>query len=93
MDGFTVTKQGTSAKADVPRRYLRKRVYVIITKSDATGDGTGYSMTVKKNYESHAQHLKDMAKENPEFGEDQKVTRNDCLLIHSPQWILIPGCT
>ncbi len=28
-----------------------------ITRSDATGDGTGYSMTVKKNYESHAQKL------------------------------------
>ena len=35
-----------------------------ITKSDATGDGTGYSLTVKKNYESHAQHLKDRAKGN-----------------------------
>ena len=46
-----------------------------ITKSDATGDGTGYSMTVKKNYESHAQQLKNMAKENPEFGEDQKESR------------------
>ena len=30
----TVTKQGTSAKADVPRRYLGKGVYVIITKSE-----------------------------------------------------------
>lgn len=28
-----VTKQGTSAKADVPRRYLGRRVYVIITRS------------------------------------------------------------
>lgn len=31
IDGIlerTVTKQGTSAKADVPRRYLGKRVYV-----------------------------------------------------------------
>ncbi|MHB1439788.1 MAG: DUF2080 family transposase-associated protein [Cuniculiplasma sp.] len=27
----TVTKQGTSAKADVPRKYLGKRVYIIIT--------------------------------------------------------------
>ncbi len=34
----TVTKQGTSAKADVPRRYLGKRVYVIITKSDGKKD-------------------------------------------------------
>ena len=30
----TVTRQGTSAKADVPRRYLGKRAYVLITKSE-----------------------------------------------------------
>ena len=35
-----------------------------INGSGATGDGTGYSLTVKKNYESHAQKLKDLAKEN-----------------------------
>jgi len=35
-----------------------------ITQSDATGDGTGYSLTVKNNYESYAQELKDKAKEN-----------------------------
>jgi Transposase len=35
-----------------------------IKESDATGDGTGYSLTVKKNYESYAQELKDKAKEN-----------------------------
>lgn len=36
IEGFlerTVTPIGTSAKADVPRRFLGKRVYVIITKS------------------------------------------------------------
>jgi len=33
-----------------------------ITESNITGDGTGYSLTVKKNYESYAQKLKDMAK-------------------------------
>jgi transposase len=32
--------------------------------SDATGDGTGYSLTVKKNYETYAQRLKDRGKEN-----------------------------
>ena len=35
VDGFLeriVTPIGTSAKADVPRRYLGRRVYVIITK-------------------------------------------------------------
>ena len=34
----TVTKQGTSAKADVPRRYLGKMVYVIITKSEGKAE-------------------------------------------------------
>ena len=47
----------------------------IITNSDATGDGTGYSLTVKKNYESHAQKLKDMAKENPDYRKDAKESK------------------
>jgi len=33
-----------------------------ITESDITGDGIGYSLTVKKNYKSYAQKLKDMGK-------------------------------
>ncbi len=36
IDGFlvrVVTPFGTSAKADVPKRYIGRRVYVIITKS------------------------------------------------------------
>ncbi len=36
IDGFlerTVTPIGTSGKADVPKRYLGRRVYVIITKN------------------------------------------------------------
>lgn len=36
IEGFLeriVTPIGTSAKADIPRRYLGKRVYVIITKT------------------------------------------------------------
>ena len=35
IEGFLeriVTPIGTSAKADVPRRYLKRRAYVIITK-------------------------------------------------------------
>ncbi len=35
IDGFlerVVTPIGTSAKADVPRRYLKRRAYVIICK-------------------------------------------------------------
>ena len=42
-----------------------------ITNSSATGDGTGYSLTVKKNYESYAQKLKDLAKENPGNREER----------------------
>jgi len=42
-----------------------------IKESDATGDGTGYSLTVKKNYESYAQELKDKAKENRNEGDDK----------------------
>lgn len=39
IDGFferIVTPFGTSAKADVPRKYLKRRVYVIITKDSVT---------------------------------------------------------
>ena len=43
-----------------------------ITKSDATSNGTGYSLTEKKNCESHAQKLKDLAKENPDHVKDAK---------------------
>ena len=43
-----------------------------INGSGATGDGTGYSLTVKKNYESHAQKLKDLAKENSVSKEKKK---------------------
>jgi transposase len=46
-----------------------------VTNSDATGDGTGYSLTVKKNYESHAQKLKYMAKENPDYRKDANGSR------------------
>ena len=36
VEGFlerTVTPVGTSAKADVPRRYIGRRVYVIVTRT------------------------------------------------------------
>lgn len=41
IEGFlerVVTPLGTSAKADVPKRYIGKRVYVIITKEVVKGD-------------------------------------------------------
>jgi transposase len=37
-----------------------------VERSDATGDGTGYSLSVSKHYESMARELKDKAKENGE---------------------------
>ena len=53
-----------------------------------TGDGTCYSLTMKKNCESHAKKLKDLAKENP--GKDaengaaaQPKKRKRCLFACS----------
>ena len=46
-----------------------------MTSSRATGDGTGYGLTVKKNYESYAQKLKDLAKESPENREEKDRTK------------------
>ena len=48
-----------------------------ITNSNATGDGTGYSITVKKNYESYAQKLKDHAKENPGNREEKDGKKSE----------------
>ncbi len=39
VEGFlerTVTPIGMSGKADIPRRYIGRRVYVIITKNEGT---------------------------------------------------------
>ncbi len=44
VEGFlerTVTPIGMSGKADVPRRYIGRRVYVIITKNVGTLQGRG----------------------------------------------------
>ena len=58
-----------------------------VTKSDTTVDSTDYSLTVRKNYESYAQKLKDKVKENPiseERGKKaSKITGRGSLLIHS----------
>jgi transposase len=47
-----------------------------VERSDATGDGTGYSLTIKKNYESYAQRLKDNAKENASSENAARKSRN-----------------
>ncbi len=53
---------------------LRKKC---VNNSNATGDGTGYGLTVKKNYESYAQKLKDLAKESPENRKEKgKIKKN-----------------
>lgn len=39
VEGFlerTVTPIGMSGKADIPRRYIGRRVYVVITKNEGT---------------------------------------------------------
>ena len=39
IEGFlewTVTPIGMSGKADIPRRYMGRRVYVVITKNEST---------------------------------------------------------
>jgi putative transposon-encoded protein len=39
VEGFlerTVTPIGMSGKADIPKRYIGRRVYVIITKNEGT---------------------------------------------------------
>ncbi len=46
----------------------------MVKTSDATGDGTGYSLTIKKNYESYAQ--KDKAKEEKGSDNDDDDNSN-----------------
>jgi transposase len=43
-----------------------------VERSDATGDGTGYSLSISKHYESMARELKDKAKENEEASPDER---------------------
>jgi transposase len=43
-----------------------------IERSDASGDGTGYSLTVSKHYESVARELKDRAKEDGPHPSDEQ---------------------
>jgi len=43
-----------------------------VRESDATGDGTGHSLTIRGNYESYAQELRDGTK-----GNDDDITDND----------------
>lgn len=44
-----------------------------VKRSDASGDGTGYSLTISKHYESVAQELKDKAKEQQQEGTSSSV--------------------
>ena len=48
-----------------------------VNNSNAAGDGTGYGLTVKKNYESYAQRLKDLAKEGHGNRDNKGSTKGD----------------
>jgi transposase len=48
-----------------------------VEKSDTSGDGTGYSLTISKHYESIARELKDRAKENGEPSPPPPSNNND----------------
>ncbi|MCL4333656.1 MAG: ISNCY family transposase, partial [Candidatus Thermoplasmatota archaeon] len=54
-----------------------------IESSNATGDGTGYSLTIKKNYESYAQRLKDKAKENSGSKEGKRSSGRRRIFAYS----------
>ena len=64
-------------------------LYILILKnksmdsSEATGDGIGYSLTIKKNYESHAQRLKDHAMKNSNESNRKGRTRRKKLFAYS----------
>ncbi|MEM3261308.1 MAG: hypothetical protein QXW72_02840 [Conexivisphaerales archaeon] len=47
-----------------------------VTASDATGDCTGYSLTIKRNYESYTQKLKDGAKEGNGNGGPREANKD-----------------
>ncbi|MFH0837486.1 MAG: ISNCY family transposase [Candidatus Aenigmatarchaeota archaeon] len=46
-----------------------------IEEADCSGDGTGYTLTIKQHYSSYAQKLKDKAKENNKQKSDEKKER------------------
>lgn len=46
-----------------------------MTSSRAIGDYTEYGLTVKNNYESYAQKLKDLAREKPGNREEKNRTK------------------
>jgi transposase len=45
-----------------------------VERSDASGDGTGYSLTISKHYESVTKELKDKAKEQQQGGDSTATT-------------------
>jgi len=49
-----------------------------VNNVDASGDGTGYSLTIKKHYASEAQKQKDKVKEADKIKESDKSKNPDC---------------
>ena len=54
-----------------------------IDSSDATSDGTRYSLTIRKNYESYTKVLKDKAKENSDSDKKSKSVGRKRLFAYS----------
>lgn len=46
-----------------------------LKESDATGDGTGYTLTIKKHYASEVEKLKDKAKDSNKLAKAHKVKK------------------
>ena len=67
-----------------------------VNNSNAAGDGTGYSLTVKKNYESYAKRLKDLAKESPEKRDNKGKTKKNKKRLFAYSFNIMdlePDCT
>ena len=69
-----------------------------VERSDASGDGTGYSLTISKHYQSIAQELKDRAKEegpSPSSTTSEKGEghRKRAFAYTSGSWTSPPRCT
>lgn len=54
-----------------------------IEESDACGDGTGYTLTIKKHYATEAQKLKDKAKDANKVAKASKQEKDKRLFVYS----------
>jgi transposase len=54
-----------------------------VEDSDASGDGTGYTLTIKKHYATEAQKLKDKAKDSAKMAKACKQEKAKRLFVYS----------